>query len=734
MNKLKKDIDIKDVVNSSIYVSNGFRGVDIDSTDNEFHNDVHIHIDDSDDRYYENIGATINDNISGSMSSDVISINKNNNKNDDNPMAKKIFEIINFINRMDDKTKSQVINFIVNSNIFDQINKNKIFELIEGNQLKYELSSQKMISNGLSLSDNSLTSRHEPVFLRGSPDGFLADFSSVFFGDESILKTIEKNRKNPIMIKRREVPESCRNIFTNLLTSNMFPKDRSPKIHLLCATPEPKPLSKSDEQKIIHSIMDDHNFDDTSDDSNDDDLNFDFDNDMSTNILDFSSVFPSLSAYSDKEAYDKYKKMHEQMNPQEKIIPQFKLHLVANKIPPILSTNSTHSIRPDPILNVNPKPVPDGIDFHQLMSESEFMTDELGYTTAVTPNTTNTSNGSNGSNGSNNSRHVENTGFDMSAVGRGKRVGRGKIVTYEGRSVSSRMMGPRAVFSSHFRQAYCSSQPTEWDIAKQEILNKSTDGKLNVNEINKLYEKSFPRIYFDLGECDNADILSKEYEYTCSICTCIFNKPQYLHCKHTFCVDCIDRIHNQKCPLCVTPFLSHQVFPNKELDEMLSVLRFKCSTCNKTHCGNDCSVFKAKCKKCKKEMTKNEFFTHVTEEKAMKNTNAYDDLDYILWKYTGYEYENQCRIVKKCTHCSGLYYNEKIEEHEKVCDKQYYTCKGCCEQIKKIDKNYHEEYCVSKCSHCKGKFSRGDVILHELKCQMKMNKKKWKAERKYSHR
>ncbi|AYV76259.1 MAG: RING finger protein 166-like protein [Terrestrivirus sp.] len=250
---------------------------------------------------------------------------------------------------------------------------------------------------------------------------------------------------------------------------------------------------------------------------------------------------------------------------------------------------------------------------------------------------------------------------------------------------------------------YASLYPSlsEWGELKKKLIFESDNGRFDIDKINRLYEKIYVRTYIDVDECENLDILNKEYEYTCSICTCIFNKPQYLQCRHTFCMDCIKSIHNSKCPLCVSPFTSQHIIPNKELEEMISVLRYKCGMCNKTHCMNDCPTYRTKCKQCKKEMSVDQFLVHVTK----KSPN------------------NNCSIATSCIHCNVMYYDLMINDHQKVCDKQYYKCNKCKKLIEKKNKQDHTSSCVSKCAHCKGIFGKDEVHFHELKCKAKLNKK-----------
>ncbi|AYV76260.1 MAG: RING finger protein 166-like protein [Terrestrivirus sp.] len=300
----------------------------------------------------------------------------------------------------------------------------------------------------------------------------------------------------------------------------------------------------------------------------------------------------------------------------------------------------------------------------------------------------------------------------------------------------------------------------DWTKSLKGLILDSPDGKINKNKLYMLYEKVFTRNYIDIEECENKDILDKEYEYTCSICTCIFNKPQYLQCGHTFCLDCINNIHNSKCPLCISSFSKHLITPNKELENMISVLRFKCPTCNKVHRTDNCSIYNVKCKKCKKEMPKNDFLLHIMKENY-DSTDSDDDND----DYDDDSDDDNCKIATRCNNCNAYYYSEIIHSHKMkchymnnsdsdddiddigindktdpnlfigiceycdvfynkktskdhgdMCEGQYFTCKGCMKLVKKDD-NYHKKTCVSKCCYCKEIYPRGELFSHEMKCK-----------------
>lgn len=99
-----------------------------------------------------------------------------------------------------------------------------------------------------------------------------------------------------------------------------------------------------------------------------------------------------------------------------------------------------------------------------------------------------------------------------------------------------------------------------------------------VDSSNKFLKK-----LYDVSECATKCDMKNGDEYTCSICTMIFNKPMELTCGHIFCDGCLRSLLHYTCSLCHKPFTFFNINKNTAIENIINNITVNCTQCLNVH-------------------------------------------------------------------------------------------------------------------------------------------------------
>lgn len=134
----------------------------------------------------------------------------------------------------------------------------------------------------------------------------------------------------------------------------------------------------------------------------------------------------------------------------------------------------------------------------------------------------------------------------------------------------------------------------------------------------------------------------------CSICYDLFEHPNILPCKHTFCYKCLTKIIDNRCPLCRKKY---DVFDKYNYDfetefKIQNLTLTNCQYCNTTHSlSKSCTIYCTIC--------------YVDRIDETKYNHIY----------------NECcgdGLIKYCFTCHHHVIKKEYDEHKKVCYNQYF--------------------------------------------------------------
>lgn len=147
----------------------------------------------------------------------------------------------------------------------------------------------------------------------------------------------------------------------------------------------------------------------------------------------------------------------------------------------------------------------------------------------------------------------------------------------------------------------------------------SGDKRRIIKMLSYKFEAAYPKniefkdkMSYDIDDCVNKCDINFD-EYTCSICTMIFNDPIKLNCGHGFCTLCLSQIKKRACPMCRQPFTYYE--PKKDVIKyhILNIVMVNCGRCLSEHSIND-QCFERnpliKCKKCVAEIPLLDIHSH----------------------------------------------------------------------------------------------------------------------------
>lgn len=222
----------------------------------------------------------------------------------------------------------------------------------------------------------------------------------------------------------------------------------------------------------------------------------------------------------------------------------------------------------------------------------------------------------------------------------------------------------------------------------------------NVNDIHHYY-------YIDKkGRIDPDDIINiddkiKE-DITCSICTFVYNNTVMLECGHIFCVDCVQNIKNNRCPLCRGYYTKTHTI--KEFDKIIyskiDKLLMNCIDCEKKHTVQEnCIKENCRIKRCK--------FCNYKVDDILEHFNK------------------GCEYIVKCKYdiCYAYGYKKTIHEHEKKCGHRYISCDTCDDKIKIKNIKKHKKKCIKtkKCEICSKRIKCSNMDNHiNKKCTKRL--------------
>lgn len=161
-----------------------------------------------------------------------------------------------------------------------------------------------------------------------------------------------------------------------------------------------------------------------------------------------------------------------------------------------------------------------------------------------------------------------------------------------------------------------------------------------------IHEYEDRNLDFSLGYREPTEFTCSTDDIECSICYTVYDSPILLECKHTFCINCLDKIDNQMCPLCRKDYAHSPITRDYKVASCINNMVIKCGTCKQTHAvRNACKFYCLVC-------------NHVVCGPNKRN-HIYNEC-------------NGNGMVKYCFVCNEHVIKSRYDEHKRVCYDHYF--------------------------------------------------------------
>ncbi|UHB41758.1 RNF8 [Macrobrachium rosenbergii nudivirus] len=119
-------------------------------------------------------------------------------------------------------------------------------------------------------------------------------------------------------------------------------------------------------------------------------------------------------------------------------------------------------------------------------------------------------------------------------------------------------------------------------LEKEEAILRERLNEVKLLKHTKLTEKRDLENYITLKNevefenvCKSRNVnLANIYdEISCTICMEIFTDPRTLGCGHTYCLECLQRIHPKRCPMCRSEFMNLRIGTAVNINSMITYFR-----------------------------------------------------------------------------------------------------------------------------------------------------------------